>query len=334
MCDEATAAATRTDLGDVASTLFFVVGPSRSGTTLLQAMLNAHSRLCVPPETHFFPYEAEFDGLISRVRWGRGLDAFVRFLFEEKRRLADLGLEREPLLAEARRLNLTSKRALFLLILARYRKQAEDGEIVGEKTPRHLLHAQTLACRYPDARFLVLFRDPRAKALSERHVPFGSPSLFVATRRWRQYARAFARLRRTVRPERLHEMSYEALVRHPRREVEHLASFLGVAFENDMLAFYDRDERGYPSREDWKQNTTRPIEEKHIDKWKRELSGREIALIERTAGPELEERGYDRAAEGRASAGALAATWARDYSRAVRKDARQLVQDYVSTRLR
>ena len=127
MCDEATAAATRTDLGDVASTLFFVVGPSRSGTTLLQAMLNAHSRLCVPLETYFFPYEAEFDGLISRVRWGRGLDAFVRFLFEEKRRLADLGLEREPLLAEARRLNLTSKRARLLPRCAQGRPAARAG---------------------------------------------------------------------------------------------------------------------------------------------------------------------------------------------------------------
>jgi hypothetical protein len=32
---------------------FFIVGSERSGTTMLRLMLNRHSRLCVPPESHF-----------------------------------------------------------------------------------------------------------------------------------------------------------------------------------------------------------------------------------------------------------------------------------------
>ncbi|NIP24402.1 hypothetical protein GWN49_04255, partial [Candidatus Bathyarchaeota archaeon] len=32
---------------------FFIVGFSRSGTTLLASLLNRHSRICVTPETRF-----------------------------------------------------------------------------------------------------------------------------------------------------------------------------------------------------------------------------------------------------------------------------------------
>ena len=34
---------------------FFLVGVPRSGTTLLRLMLNMHSRLSIPPESHFIP---------------------------------------------------------------------------------------------------------------------------------------------------------------------------------------------------------------------------------------------------------------------------------------
>ena len=33
----------------------FVVGATRSGTTLLRLMLDAHPELAIPPETHFIP---------------------------------------------------------------------------------------------------------------------------------------------------------------------------------------------------------------------------------------------------------------------------------------
>jgi len=34
-------------------TPIFIVGVGRSGTSLVQSMLNAHSKIAFPPETHF-----------------------------------------------------------------------------------------------------------------------------------------------------------------------------------------------------------------------------------------------------------------------------------------
>lgn len=316
----------RADLAEAASSLFFIVGTSRSGTTLLQAILNAHSCICIPPETHFFTYENEFDWQISRLFDAGGVHSFVEFLFEEKRRLDDLDLRKEQMLRRVDQLDVTSNRALFLLVAALYRKQVGK-DIVGEKTPRHLLHAEKISGRYPKARFLILFRDPRAKALSERKVPFGSPSLFVSARRWRRYVREYRRLTDLLSSDQYYQTTYEAIVRHTEAEVRRIASFLGVDFEENMLAFYDRDdlEKGYPDREDWKQNTMKPIQEDHIDKWKGELSAREIELVEQTAGAYLEEMGYDPVERESISTGELVLTWARDYWKAVRKDIREVL---------
>lgn len=323
---EPEAAVDRDDLADVASTLFFIVGTSRSGTTLLQALLNAHSRICIPPETHFFTYEEEFEWRPSRLFDAGDASAFVRFLFEEKRRLDDLDLEERSLLRAADRLDVSSKRALFLLVASSYRERVGK-EIVGEKTPRHLLQVETIAERYPEARFLVLFRDPRAKALSERKVPFGSPSLFVSARRWRRYVQEYQRLADVLADDRYYQTTYETIVRQTDDEARRIASFLGVDFEDDMLAFYDRDEteKGYPEREDWKQNTMKPIQADHIDKWKDELSAREIALVERTAGAYLEEMGYEPVEKGTMSTAEFLTTWAGDYWKAVRKDLRAVL---------
>jgi len=321
--DDPSSTVERSDLQGVASRLFFIVGTSRSGTTLLQAILNAHSRICIPPETHFFTYEDEFEGGWPHLFSADDIPSFVRFLFREKRRLDDLGLDESAVLRAVERLNITSKQILFLLVAAMYRNRTEeDGDIMGEKTPRHLLQVDTIARRYPEARFLVLFRDPRAKALSERKVPFGSPSLFVSTWRWRRYVREHQRLRRTLSDDRYYQTTYETLVRNSRSEAGRIAAFLNVDFEERMLAFHERgaDERGYPAREDWKANTMEPIQEKHIDKWRRELSPREVALVEWTAGPCLREMGYAPAEEGTLSAPGLLATWARDYAKAIRKD--------------
>ena len=323
---EAVAAVGRDDLADVASSLFFIVGTSRSGTTLLQALLNAHSRICIPPETHFFTYEEEFEGRPSRLLDAGGAPSFTRFLFDEKRRLDDLGLDKKPLLRAADRLDVSSKRALFLLIASIYRERVGK-EIVGEKTPRHLLQVEKLAERYPDARFLVLFRDPRAKALSERKVPFGSPSLFVSARRWRRYVQEYRRLTDVLGDDRYYQTTYETIVRNTKSEAKQIAFFLDVDFEDGMLAFYDRDEaeKGYPEREDWKQNTMKPIQDDHIDKWKGELSTREIALVERTAGACLEEMGYEPVERGTMSTGEFLTTWAGDYWKTVRKDLRSVL---------
>ena len=56
----------------------FVVGLTRSGTTLLRMMLDAHPKLAIPPETHFVPdlikaarAEAGVEGMLAAMTSNR-----------------------------------------------------------------------------------------------------------------------------------------------------------------------------------------------------------------------------------------------------------------------
>lgn len=324
---EATVQVDPGDLDDVASRLFFIVGTSRSGTTLLQALLNAHSDVLIPPETHFFKYEDELSARWYQWMKAAPLRAFVDYLFEEKRRMEDLGIDREELVRAIKKAGVESKTELFLLVMALYGAKKGGATVLGEKTPRHLLYVDELADRYPDARFLVLFRDPRAKALSERHVPFGSPSLFVSAWRWRSYVQEHFALEQKLSSDRYFQTTYETLVRDPEAEIRKITSFLGIEFEDQMLTFYNREEeeKGYPEREQWKENTMKPIQKDRIDRWKEELSRPEIKLVEATAGPYLAEMGYSAYAASPLSRFELARTWVWDYFKAVRKDVVQFL---------
>ncbi len=70
----------------------FVVGCPRSGTTLLQTMLDCHPDLAVPPESHFIPRLGRrfADGWHGSARVPRFADALF-----EGRRFQYWGISRE-----------------------------------------------------------------------------------------------------------------------------------------------------------------------------------------------------------------------------------------------
>ncbi len=69
----------------------FVVGATRSGTTLLRLMLDAHSEIAIPSETHFIP-----DLIKSRERYGASRERMVEMLVSH-RRWGDFQIEPEEL---------------------------------------------------------------------------------------------------------------------------------------------------------------------------------------------------------------------------------------------
>ena len=69
----------------------FVVGVSRSGTTLLRLMLDAHHQLAIPPETHFIPELVE-----ACQQRGAGPDEIVELL-SAHRRWPDFRLDTDEL---------------------------------------------------------------------------------------------------------------------------------------------------------------------------------------------------------------------------------------------
>ncbi len=138
----------------------FVVGVPRSGTTLLRLMLDAHSELAIPPETHFIPK------LIKLCEKGSGdMRENALELITNHRRWPDFEISAEDL---AERLDRASKLDATAVVRSFYETYAaaQGKTRWGEKTPQYLRMMGRIARTLPEARFVHIVRDGRDVALS------------------------------------------------------------------------------------------------------------------------------------------------------------------------
>ena len=158
----------------------FVVGVQRSGTTLLAAMLAAHSKLSCGPETHFFRWldTVDVSELCATETWPEPARAFIG------------SIDHVGPTAEAR-VSLIDNYRIDAADVDRYlrARPASVASILGsvveqhmtaqgkrrwvEKTPDHLRHVQAIRQHFPDALIVRVVRDPRDVALSLMKVPWG-----------------------------------------------------------------------------------------------------------------------------------------------------------------
>jgi hypothetical protein len=266
----------------------FLVGCPRSGTTLLQRLLDAHPMLAIAPETHFI---RRF--WLKRDAYGdlAAPDTFERLVDDviQMPEFADMQLDAAEFRREAARIE-RSIPAVFDLLLGSFGRR-RGARIVGEKTPNHLLYMPALEEFFPDARFIHIIRDPRAVVNSWRTVPWSTGSIAGDTAVWTRYMQTA--WRQPPAAGHLHVMRYEALATEPERELRAVCDFLAIPFEPAMLSFHERESRTVDfDREPWKKNAAGPIQTRARDEWRNALAPEQVAEIERTAWGEMVRLGY------------------------------------------
>jgi len=227
----------------------FVVGCPRSGTTLVQCILSASSEAFSLPETHFFAYVLQAINSSPATPIGQKEVRFASQAFETEGELALPATFWAELASRPGLMALD----IFLAVVEHYRPAPELRVI--EKTPRHVLHLDTIAAAFPDAVFVEVVRDPIEVASSLLGVPFeSSRSMLSYAQRWTesiQAARVFSR----AQPGRLRTVIYEQLVREPEAAVRDLCAFVGLPYESAMLEEFGREAgRNVGRGEAWKRD--------------------------------------------------------------------------------
>lgn len=246
-----------------ASTTVFVVGAPRSGTSLVQSVLAAHSGLfSIPGETGLFSLQNIFDRRHFGLSWAEN-----RELFAASRDVIDF-----------------FDRAVGLLA------SREAGRTFVEKTPQHVLRLAFLARRFPRARFLHVVRDGRdCFASAKGHA--GIPQASSARRFARYWGRCVdAALGMSGHP-RLLTVRYEDLARDAPGELARAMRFLGLEPEPEQLdpARFGAHKRG--RREEF-QLLRSPISARSVGRFRTDLSPAERVAFERVAGRQLAAHGY------------------------------------------
>ncbi len=273
----------------------FIVGAPRSGTTLLAALLTAHSRFDCGSETDFFAFwrGADQRQMLGDPQWPNRAVAFLASLPAVGGKVHEafgIGLrEVHDFLAPRR-----PRAGLLLEALTQTHAQRAGKPRWVEKSPIHLVHVREVRRAFPQAPILRLVRDPRDVALSLQAVPWGARSLLANAYRWQSMDRVSAEF--FAADDHSRTVFYEQLVTRPEDELRRACAFLGEEFEPGMLD--TRRSVGGLSRpgEWWKDRAGTPAEPSRAFAWKRGFPPQDLTALEVVCQEGLDRYGYERTA--------------------------------------
>lgn len=279
----------------------FIIGNPRSGTTLLRLILNAHSKMVVPPEAGFafwlYPKYRDFSF--------NDLKAFLEEMKETKK-IRNWNLDWSKLenyLTNARPQNYGE----LIDHIYTYYAQSIGKEVQrwGDKNNFYLNHIDEIKEVFPDAYFIHIIRDGRNVACSYKKlnkkqiVSEDAPNLpdriEGIANEWKSNIQKIRRSFEKFNYENALEIRLEDLTANPEEMVRNIVDFIGEDFESSMLEYYKTSGNSKVIPKDylqWKKKNTLPIQEESIDKYKRELTEEQISKFYAIAGEHLRECGY------------------------------------------
>jgi hypothetical protein len=252
------------------SRFIFVGGAPRSGTTLVQNMLDCHPEVLGGPE---FLHLGRIVELRSQLQ--RGIDRGAIDAFCSR--------------SEADRLIARLIEDLLLPFADRH-----GAPFLSEKTPSNVFVFRELVELFPGSRCLFVLRDPRAVVASMLETGRRAAERGRRAQPWtRDLDAAIGYVRRCLEaafdaadalPERLHIVRYEALVTDPEAETRAICAFLGLAWSPAMLTPAARAHPGEAAITRtgvWydQDSVRRDPDPEGIDRWRDRLDARQRGAI-------------------------------------------------------
>lgn len=278
--------------------IFFVVGRSKSGTTWLQFLLDAHLEICCKGEGHFSD--------ILYTLLGKALKDYNRQSSDRNRLFEKSGLEGNFPTYNRGHLHYIMRITIGLL-LAEWAGDA-DVKCIGDKTPEHANALYFLHELIPSAKYIHIIRDGRDVAVAtwewnmdtnpegmlKQHGNFAG---FVEdlAKYWCDSvtrARDFG----AAHPDRYFEMRYEALHREPEPIVHAMFQFLGVDAGDDVVADCIQAasfERLTGGRKRGQEQAGAHLRKGVVGDWRDHFDETSRATFRRHAGDLLKQLGYD-----------------------------------------
>jgi hypothetical protein len=274
----------------------FICGEGRSGTKLLRDCLSKHSSLCsFRCESYFF-----VDSLFQKMRFIDDIkdsDTLIKAVLtslmaknkpsaEKIIRLRNFDPLCEKYLPEIKKLldpKFSLNKYYLLDLCANFLVELNAKKRWIEKTPYHIYYIKRILEFYPNARFIVNYRDPRAVVASWLKKDNNKTVLGV-TSSWNKVANEILFLQQENIPN-IYFMKYEDLISNPEETLKEICSFIGEEYEEAILdvtvvnSFYqDQGKSGFVKEA--------------INRWKNNLTAIQIKVIERLTKPNRALLGY------------------------------------------
>lgn len=245
-----------------------LVGFPRSGTTLLDQILNSHTRLTTIEE------KATLSGLLERFHGS-----------EDK--IRDLSLLNNP--------DNLACRQLYWSNVASFLNKPLDKFTVVDKFPLNIRYLDIFARLFPDVKIIVAIRDPRDVVLSNYMQMYGLNPEMATNLNLVSSARFYAKvmelylLFRKFIPDNIYEIRYEDLVCDFTGEITKLLGFLGLAWDNKLAQYHEHAKKRDIRTLSYGQ-VIKPIYHNAVGRWKN--YARHLEEIKPLLQPFVEKFGY------------------------------------------
>lgn len=208
----------------------FVVGMWRSGTSLLYTLLNQHPNIALMYESDLPLLRGLFKSTGSKADWLERWEFWNSALSRHR-------IDREQIPASVPDLRSGAERVW---------KQYAGNALYGEKSPNYFDSLQWLAREFPNARFVLIWRDPADICRSILRAAQTGSSFFakrgithralIGTRRLKSECEAL--LRQGIP---LHQVQYEEMIKEPESVLSGICSFLQIPYDPQMASLDGAD---------------------------------------------------------------------------------------------
>lgn len=229
----------------------FVIGNSRSGTTMMGRILGNHSLINTFPELHFFeqlwsPSEGGISISIdnAKILFAKllciGRDGYLTGCSQYTRYIPEAD---EQIKSNMNKLEVFSK-------YLEYESSLKDKTISCDQTPRNLFYVEEILNYYSDAKIIYMIRDPRDVLLSQKNKwkrrSLGAKSipLIEAIRSWINYHPITICQLWNATVNSMHSIEdhssiktiiFENLLEEPHKHIEEICDFLEIDYQEEML---------------------------------------------------------------------------------------------------
>jgi len=253
--------------------IIFVGGSPRSGTTLFQKILDLHTDIYAGPEFDHLP---QLMHLYIKMKEG-------------------ITTGRQQMYYDSKRLKESTIKFIKTLLVEKFVNKGHL--IISEKTPDNVLVFNELIELFPDAKFIIIVRDPRGvfnsfkrlkkkdlRANKKRRIGFGDffyedlkkiyKSIYLGNKFLEKHNSC------------CHLVFYEHLVTSPKQEIKKVCNFLDISYQPQMLNTERRNDSTILIEKMGKEKNPfvtplfdQKIQKSSLNSWKKELSNIEINTI-------------------------------------------------------
>ena len=249
----------------------FIVGVFRSGTSLLCSLLNQNPKIALMYECDVWNFPRPLLGSRFKRNWAERIEFYNQ------------ALSRHQMISPGNFCSLQKIRTP--LDLYRTFGERKGATVSGEKSPFYCIRLEQLHQRYPNALFVLVWRDPveiyrSVLKAGQTSRFFGKPGMLSRMIYHQEQAiRQSARIE--AKGAKIFRVDYAALVDHTETVCRDLSAFLGVPFDTRMLELNKADlsaiykaphhaylRRGIIERQKYSKELVAPIIAKKLERYR------------------------------------------------------------------